>query len=285
MTKIVSWNVNGIRSSIICKSGKFNKEKVYKELTECNLKMLVDKYDPDIICFQETKCSKDIGKQFQFPQYPFKYWNESEGDGRRGSGYSGTSIWSKIEPEFVDNKFINCNIKFENNEGRFMIAKFEKFDLINVYVPNSGTNYKYRIAEWDKNILQILNEYLDSNKPLIYTGDLNVVSKAIDIWNPEILEAKGMTPKLHNGLLKDERENFNNLIERLKYVDVYRYLNKNGNDFSWWDQRTKGRERNKGRRIDYFLLFEKCIEMVNKCGVLTEIYGSDHCPIILEINN
>ena len=285
MVRIVSWNVNGIRSNIFCEGSLKKNKKVHKELNASNLKILVDEYQPDIICFQETKCSEEIAKQFQFSEYPYKYWNESKGEKHRGPGYSGTSIWSKIEPEYVDNKFVNKDYQFENKEGRFLIAKFPDFDLINVYVPNSGTNYEYRIKEWDKNITEILRKYLDIDKPLIYTGDLNVVSDKIDIWNNKLLDIVDMNPKEHNGILKDERENFHYFIKELKYTDVFRKLNPEAKDnYTWWDQRRKTtRLENKGRRIDYFIMNERYCSIIKKCSILNNIIGSDHCPIMLEL--
>lgn len=283
MVRIVSWNVNGIRSNIFCEGSLKKSKKIYQKLTECNLKKLIEKYNPDIICFQETKCSEEIAKQFQFAEYPFKYWNESKGEKHRGTGYSGTSIWSKIEPESVDNKFIKDDFQFENKEGRFMIAKFKDFDLINVYVPNSGTNFDYRIQEWDKNIHMILERSID--KPLIYTGDLNVVSEPSDIWNPQILKNKNMNVKEHNGLLKEERDNFSSLIKNIDYVDVFRHLySDTNNKYTWWDQRQKMRSQNKGRRIDYFLINKRYFEIVKNSIILDDIMGSDHCPIMLELN-
>ena len=283
MVKIVSWNVNGIRSNILCEGSLKKNKEVYKKLTDCNLNNLIKTYEPDIICFQETKCSEEIAtSKFQYEEYPYKYWNESKGEKHRGSGYSGTSIWSKIEPEFVDNKFISDDVIFENNEGRFLIAKFKDFDLINVYVPNSGTNFEYRIQEWDRKIEMILKQSI--NKPLIYTGDLNVVSKEIDIWNPSALHIKKMEPKKHNGLLKEERTNFDNLLNELKYCDIFRVLhNSQENIYTWWDQRQSLRPLNKGRRIDYFLINENYMKLIKDCVIMNEIMGSDHCPIMLEL--
>lgn len=294
MVKIISWNVNGIRSNIICNGSLAKNKKIYNELSDCNLKELIDNHDPDIICFQETKCSELIAKQFQFKEYYYKYWNESKGEKHRGPGYSGTSIWSKIEPEFVDNKYESKELKFENYEGRFIYAKFKEFDLINVYVPNSGTNYDYRIKEWDKNIHNILLEYQNINKPLIYTGDLNVVSDKNDIWNPEVLpkikfelipeNKKVDYLKKNNGLLIEERDNIKILLNNLKYKDIFRVIKPDIiNKYTWWDQRSKMRDQNKGRRIDYFLIQEKFIDIVKNTDILENILGSDHCPIILEI--
>ena len=123
--KVVSWNINGIRSNIIC-DGKFTGE--LDELCECNLKDLIDKHDPDIICFQETKCSIEIGQRILSNDnlYPYKFWNESKGEGRRGSGYSGTSIWCKEKPIDIKYEFKD----FKDTSGRFIFLEFECFSLI-----------------------------------------------------------------------------------------------------------------------------------------------------------
>ena len=174
-----------------------------------------------------------------------------------------------------------------------MIAKFKDFDLINVYVPNSGTNFDYRIQEWDKNIHAILERSID--KPLIYTGDLNVVAEPIDIWNPMTLPVTKLESidedkqveflKNFNGLLVEERINIKILYDELNYLDIFRHLNPDiAHKYSWWDQRRKTtRQENKGRRIDYFLIHLKFKSLISDCLILDDIIGSDHCPIMLEI--
>lgn len=267
--KIISWNINGIRSNILSNGSMGKKIKPQTIFdNDCNLKILIDKYNPDILCFQETRCDKEIGDNFQFPEYPYMYWNGSQGEGARGpKRYSGTSIWSKIKPICEDKD------AFPNDkEGRFIKLCFEHFDLINVYTPNSGSNYEYRISSWDKTANNILSK---SEKLTIYTGDLNVVSDDIDIYNPHYLKEAKMA-----GCLKDERENFKMYLSNFK--DVFRELNKSVKKYSWWNMRTKARISNRGWRIDYFLAndLSKC----KSCDILTEIMGSDHCPIILEVD-
>jgi len=265
--KIISWNINGIRSNIVCDgkmSGKID------ELYDCNLKELIDRHSPDIICFQETKCGKDTGDKICCDEYPYKYYNESKGEGRRGKGYSGTAIWSKIKPISVSEI---CN-DFNNLEGRFQIVEYDNFHLINMYVPNSGTNFDYRINTWDKSIKSIIDSFVD--KPLIVTGDFNVVHKEEDIWNPKTYQ-KGGSP----GVLKEEISMFSTYLEN--YVDCYREIHPNENKYTWWDMRSKGREKGRGWRIDYFLIQSKFKNMIKDCDIDNQIYGSDHCPIVLEI--
>lgn len=265
--KIVSWNINGIRSNIVC-DGKMTRK--IDELSECNLKELIDKHNPDIICFQETKCGQDTGEKIYCSIYPYRYFNESKGEGRRGKGYSGTSIWSKIKPISISESYG----EFEDKSGRFQIAEFNDFYLINMYVPNSGSNIDYRLNVWDKSIKSIIDSFTE--KPLIITGDFNVVHKEKDIWNPDTYK-KGGSP----GVLKEEIHMFDKFIEN--YVDCYRMKYPEGNKYSWWDMRSKGREKGRGWRIDYFLIQSKFKNMIKDCQIDDQIYGSDHCPIILDV--
>jgi exodeoxyribonuclease III len=266
--KIVSWNINGIRSNIICDGSMKKSIKYLKEFGECNLKILIDKYDPDIICFQETRCNDKIGSIFQFPEYPYKYWHYSKGEGARGCNrYSGTSIWSKVKPISYDNEF-------PEEEGRYMRMIFDDFDLINVYTPNSGTNFEYRIDTWDKHIKKLLS---NTDKCLVFTGDLNVVNDYIDIWNPVYLKNAKMP-----SCLIEERQNFKEYL-KMGYLDIFRELHPDKKKYSWWNMRTKARVSNRGWRIDYFLGHNKFKDRFEECDILTDIIGSDHCPIILKL--
>lgn len=273
--RIVSWNINGIRSNIVC-NGSLNKKIKKVETLEpvCNLNILISKYSPDIICFQETRCNDIVGEIFQINDYPHKFWNFSKGDGARGGcRYSGTSIWSKNKPI----NHIEC--EFMEEEGRFIMLEYNDFYLINVYVPNSGSNIEYRKHVWDKKIYELLDSYhKTSKKPIIYTGDLNIVSDIIDIWNPGTLYNATMP-----GCLYFERENFKSLMN-IGYIDVYRELNPTGEKYTWWNMRTKAREVNRGWRIDYFLIHDKYKHLLRKCDILCDIYGSDHCPILLDFD-
>ena len=265
--KIVSWNINGIRSNIIC-DGKM--KEIVDDLDGCNLGILIDKYNPDIICFQETKCGLDTGEKINIEMYPYRYWNESKGEGKRGKGYSGTAIWSKVKPKKVYNSYNN----FLNNEGRFQLIEFNNFSLINMYVPNSGTNFEYRTNIWDKSIKQIIDNY--ENKPLIVTGDFNVANQEIDMWNSKTYH-KHKSP----GILKEEIEMFNKYLEN--FTDCFRYKYPDKKEYTWWDMRSKGREKGNGWRIDYFLINNKYAHMIKDSMIDNSIYGSDHCPIVLEI--
>ena len=268
--KIVSWNINGIRSNIICDGSMKKSTKCLKEFGECNLKILIDKYDPDIICFQETRCNDKIGSIFQYPEYPYKYWHYSKGEGARSSNrYSGTSIWSKMKP-------LSYHNEFPEEEGRFMYMSFPKFDLINVYTPNSGTNFEYRINIWDEHIRKLL---FNTDKCVIFTGDLNVVSEEIDIWNPKYLKQGKMA-----GCLPEERKNFK-ILREIGFVDIYREKHFSERKYTWWDMRSKGRQFDRGWRIDYFLIHQNFKNIVENCDILTDIIGSDHCPIILKLKN
>ena len=143
-----------------------------------------------------------------------------------------------------------------------------------MYVPNSGTNFDYRVNTWDKSIKSIIDSFVD--KPLIVTGDFNVVHKEEDIWNPKTHQ-KGGSP----GVLKEEVSMFSTYLEN--YVDCYREIHPNENKYTWWDMRSKGREKGRGWRIDYFLIQSKFKNMIKDCDIDNQIYGSDHCPIVLEI--
>lgn len=270
--KVVSWNINGIRSNIVSE-GTLKKKFTYEELKESNLKQLIDKHNPDIICFQETKCSEEIGSKF-IPNdtlYQFKYWNESKGEGRRGSGYSGTSIWCKKEPNIIKYEFDD----FSNDSGRFIYIEYDEFSLINMYVPNSGGNIEFRKDYWDIKLLQLMNNI--SDKPFILTGDFNVVHTELDIWNPLTLKKENMP-----GLFKHEREMFTNFL--VNYVDTFREKYPNEKKYTWWNTITKSRTVNKGWRIDYFLIQKKFIHFIKDSTIDNDIMGSDHCPICLDTN-
>ena len=261
--KITSWNVNGLRSPSMCVYDKntkqFNKE--------CNLYKLVNQYDPDIICFGETKCQ--IKNQETYSELlPFKYscWNSSV----KKLGYSGVSIHSKYPfknlggiPGLQEDEF-----------GRHLLVEFDNFILCNVYAPNSGGDKdEYRRDYWDVNIHNFLKTKYD--KPLIYCGDLNIVHTNDDIYDITPLKL-GKSP----GTKSYERTNFKKLID-LGYYDAHRYLFPVAKLWTWWDVRSRARLQDKGWRLDYFLVSDKNII---KDGVIhKDIYGSDHCPISLEL--
>ena len=271
--KIVSWNINGIRSNIICE-GTLKKNFVYNDYIDSNLKDLIDKHEPDIICFQETKCSEEIGKKIvpNDKLYPFKYWNESKGEGRRGSGYSGTSIWCKKEPNTIKYDFED----FSDISGRFIYIEYDEFSLINMYVPNSGSNLDYRKEYWDVKLKNLMDLPQYNDKPFILTGDFNVVYESLDIWNAFSLQQGKMA-----GLLLHERAMFGKFLEN--YEDTFRYKYPFESKYTWWNTITKSRSKDQGWRLDYFLIQKKFINLVEDSVIDNDIMGSDHCPIILSL--
>ena len=249
--KIISWNVNGIRSLI---------------KTDYITNLLLDE-DPDILCFNETKLSNELDNDI-FNNYQYKYFNIS-----KKKGYSGTIIYSKIKPI---NSFLG--LYDIDNEGRVITLEYKKFYLVNVYTPNSGVGLNrldWRINIWDINFIKYI-EKLQINKPVIICGDLNVAHTEIDLKNPKT--------NLHSaGFTLEERNSFNQLLEKCFLIDTFRYLNPNKIEYSYWSYMNKARSKNIGWRIDYFLVSNKIINKILKSIILTNILGSDHAPIKLII--
>jgi len=249
--KIISWNVNGIRSLI--------KKNILNDLLINN--------NPDIICFTETKLSNDFDSDL-FNIYKHKYLNLSI-----KKGYSGTLIYSKIEPINVTYGLYDID-----NEGRMITLEFNNFYLINVYTPNSGVilgRLDWRINNWDYNFKDYIFK-LQEIKPVIICGDLNVAHKEIDLKNPKTnLKSAGFTI--------EERDSFEKLLNKCLLIDTYRYLNPNKIEYSYWSYLNKSRIKNTGWRIDYFLVSKKLLKKVLKSNILTDCLGSDHAPIELNI--
>lgn len=243
--KIISWNVNGIRSIM-------RKDLWYP---------FVESETPDIICLQEVRASKDqinFNETFN-KEYPFQFHNVH----KTKKGYSGTSILSKTEP------IKTWSPEFDT-EGRVLVAEYADFVLICVYVPNSGSRFDYRVKEWDVLFLSFLQSF---SKKLIIGGDFNIAKDSIDIYNPKIKNVAGVTP--------EERENFSKLLEI--FVDSFRKKNPQTVKFSWWSNMHQARSKNNGWRIDYFLVSSE-IDFKN-ADILTHIMGSDHAPVVLVLDH
>ena len=252
--KIISFNVNGIRAIL---------KKTFKED--------FDKLDADIFVIQETKYSETSHDKFPFEKEGyFTYWTNS----KIRKGYSGVCIFTKKEP-------ISIHYGLENDkydeEGRVITLEYNDFYLVGCYVPNSGDGLKrldFRM-EFEDELLDYLHE-LDLKKPVIYTGDLNVAHNPIDIKNPKSNE--------HNaGYTFQEREKFTRLLNN-GFIDTFRYLYPDTVKYSWWSYRFNSRENNAGWRIDYFIVSNRLIKDINDSLILNDIYGSDHCPIELDVN-
>lgn len=245
--KIISWNVNGLRACI--QKGFYD---FFKEI------------DADIFCIQETKMQEN---QLDLKIEGYEYYINSA----IKKGYSGTLIYTKKKPL---NVVYGINDKY-NDEGRLITLEFDKFYLVNCYVPNSQDGLKridYRM-EFEDN----LRNYLKSlNKPVIYCGDLNVAHNPIDLKNPKANEQNA-------GYSIQEREKFSKLLES-GFIDTYRYLYKDKIEYSWWSYRFNARLNNAGWRIDYFVISEALKDNLVDSKIHTSIYGSDHCPIELNIN-
>ncbi|MCK5588727.1 MAG: exodeoxyribonuclease III [Candidatus Pacebacteria bacterium] len=277
--KIISWNVNGIRAWL-------QKEETVNFIEE------IEK--PDIFCLQETKAQKEQIKEFfeksdtplfesnngnikkgkLFPNYFFHFWNSAE-----KKGYSGTAIFSKIEP--IDVIYgIGDDL---DNEGRVITLEFKDFFLINVYVPNSKpdlSRLNYRYEKWDKKLLKFLKK-LEKKKPVVLCGDLNVAHKEIDLKNPS--SNKTTNTRLGNaGFTDKERERFEDFLNA-GFIDTFRFLHPEEVKYSWWSYRFNARANNSGWRIDYFLTSNSLKQKIKTAIIYNEAYGSDHCPVGLEI--
>ena len=248
--KILCWNVNGIRSVL---------NKGFVEW--------VKKESPDILCLQETKAGKEA-IEHKLDEYQV-FWNNGE-----KMGYASTAIFTKIKPIAIT---FDDALVCKEKEGRITKAEFKDFYLINVYKPNAQrglTRLKYR-KEWDKEFLSYIKK-LESKKPVIICGDLNVAHKEIDLANPKSNYNKTA------GYTQVEIDGMNELLAT-GYIDSFREFNKNPNQYTYWGFWNNLRKRNIGWRIDYFIVSKKIISKVKNSFILPEVMGSDHCPVGLEI--
>ena len=249
--KLISWNVNGLRACV----GKGFLD-YFKE------------QQADIFCLQETKLQE--GQiELELDGY-HQYWNYAE-----KKGYSGTAIFTKEKPIPVH---YGIGIEEHDKEGRVITLEFEKFYMITVYTPNSQeklARLDYRM-KWEEDFKNYLLE-LDKKKPVIVCGDLNVAHKEIDLKNPK-------TNRKNAGFSDEEREKMTKLLES-GFVDSFRYFYPNKTDiYSWWSYRFSARAKNAGWRIDYFLVSDRIKENMKGAEIHTEILGSDHCPVLLNID-
>ena len=253
--KLISWNVNGLRAVM---------NKGFKDF--------FDKIDADIFCIQETKMQenqvddniKEIVKEYN------SYWNSAE-----KKGYSGTAIFSKEKPINVT---YGIGKEKHDKEGRVITLEFEKFYMVNIYTPNSKRELErleYRQI-WEDEIRKYLLK-LNSNKSVIMCGDLNVAHKEIDLKNPK-------TNRRNAGFTDEERNKMTELLDA-GFTDTFRYKYPDlEGKYSWWSYMFHAREKNAGWRIDYFIVSNLLKENIEDAKILDEIYGSDHCPVELDIN-
>lgn len=249
--KLMSWNVNGLRSCV---------KKGFPDYFRQS--------EPDIFCVQETKLQEgqlelDLGVEYA------AYWNYAE-----QKGYSGTAVFTRVKPLSV-----RYGLEEDSEpEGRVITLEFEAFYLVNVYTPNARRDLSrlpFRL-EWEDRFLAYLKE-LDTRKPVVVCGDLNVAHQEIDLKN-----AKGN--KGNSGFTAEEREKMTRLLEA-GWIDTFRHLYPDRTDaYTWWSNMPKVRERNVGWRIDYFLASARLADRVKEAGIEAHVLGSDHCPIVLELD-
>jgi len=262
--KLISWNVNGIRA--VHNKGLFLP--------------FVEKYKPDVICLQETKAQQGQA-EIDLPEYE-EYWNSAD-----KKGYSGVAIFTKIKPLAVLLGFPkNICKKYSldtdsygdpNAEGRVIALEFEKFYIVNVYTPNSKDDLSrltLRHKHWDPAFLEYCKT-LETKKPVIFCGDLNVAHTVIDLARPKENEGE-------HGFTTEEREGVENIISA-GFVDTFRMFNTEGDNYTWWTAWGGARARNVGWRIDYFFASKKIENKIKKAKILNEVMGSDHCPVLLEV--
>ena len=249
--KFISWNVNGLRAVV----GK-------------NFLEAFSSLDADFFSLQETKLQE--GQiDLQIPGY-YSYWNYAE-----KKGYSGTAIFTRHKPLGVS---YGLGIEEHDKEGRVITLEYEKFYLVNAYVPNSQDELKrldYRM-KWEDDLRSYLMD-LSRKKSVVYCGDLNVAHKEIDLKNPK-------TNRMNPGFTDEEREKMTALLSS-GFTDTFRYLYPDKeNIYSWWSYRFRAREKNTGWRIDYFIVSDDLKDKVKEAGIHTEILGSDQCPVSLVLD-
>ncbi|WP_409254119.1 exodeoxyribonuclease III [Bacillus sp. SCS-153A] len=249
--KLVSWNVNGIRACV--KKGFMD---------------FFHEVDANIFCIQESKLQE--GQiQMDLENY-HQYWNYAE-----RKGYSGTAVFTKQQPLSVS---YGIGDDESEPEGRSITLEFEEFFLLNVYTPNSKRDLS-RLEDrlnWEERVRAYIKE-LDAQKPVIYCGDLNVAHNEFDLRNPKSNQG-------NSGFTTEEREKMSRLLKE-GFVDSFRYLYpEKDQSYTWWSYMSKVRERNIGWRIDYFILSDRLKDFLQDAGMHTDVFGSDHCPVYIEID-
>lgn len=262
--KLFSWNINGIRA--VVRKGE--------------LDTFIQTYNPDIVCFQETKAEQGQAT-IDYPDY-LEFWNSS----KTKKGYSGTAIFTKVKPLTVVNDIPEVFVKasglvfdsygHSNDEGRVIAAEFDNFYLVTAYTPNAKddlTRLPLR-QQWDT-AMALYCADLQKKRPVIYCGDMNVAHTEDDLANPKPNKGK-------KGFTDEERRGFDNWLAA-GFVDSFRLFTEGNGHYTWWSHFAKSRERNVGWRIDYFLVSENLKTEVKNAEIHAEQMGSDHCPISLEI--
>lgn len=262
--KLYSWNVNGIRA--------VHNKNLFVPFIEAE--------QPDILCLQETK-AKQAQSEVDLPGYE-EYWNSAQ-----KAGYSGTAIFTKIKPLVVINDIpediatkytLSDQYGDANKEGRVIAAEFDNFWVVTVYTPNSKgdlSRLSFRHEYWDKAFLEYVKQ-LETTKPVLFCGDLNVAHTEDDLANPKPNIGK-------HGFTNEEREGFSNML-LAGFEDTFRVFTKGNGHYSWWTHWANARARNVGWRIDYWLASSSFVSQVKQARIHPSVMGSDHCPVSIEID-
>lgn len=267
--KIISWNVNGLRA--------VHRKDLFLPFLE--------EYQPDILCLQEIKSQKHQN-EFDLKEYE-EYWNPAE-----KAGYAGTAIFSKekglniqlgFPVEILEKYKLEDSFGDPNKEGRVLTAEFEDFFVVNVYTPNSKPDLSrlgLRHKQWDPAFLEYVlrlrsGQVTGKEKNVIFCGDLNVAHTEDDLTNPKQNEGE-------HGFTKEEREDVDKIINA-GFIDTFRHFTKGSGHYTWWAPWRNARENNIGWRLDYFFVNEKFLPKIKSSKILKEVFGSDHCPILLEV--
>lgn len=252
MYKILSWNVNGIRSI----AGKGFLKWLGKE-------------SPDVLCLQETKAlPEQLEENLISPKGYTSYWNNPQ-----RKGYAGVSVYTKKKPIKVE---VDFPPKGFDTEGRALILHYREFILMNVYFPNGGMS-RQRL-EYKLDFYDVFLDYVNGlkNRNIIICGDFNTAHKEIDLARPRENE-------MFSGFLPVEREWMDKFTES-GYIDSFRHFNSEGGEYTWWDYKTRSRERNVGWRIDYFFVTKKVLPKLKSAFIMQSVEGSDHCPVGIEVS-
>ncbi len=260
--KIYSWNVNGIRA--VLKKGE--------------LQSFLKKNNPDILCLQETKANQEQ-VDLDLPEYE-AFWHSAD-----KKGYSGTAIFTKHSPldvilglpEHIATKYkLTDTYGDTTKEGRILTLEFEHFYLSTVYTPNAKDDLS-RVPmrqNWDPAYLEFMKE-LESEKPVVFCGDLNVAHTELDLARPK--ENKGK-----KGFTEEERSGLDNFV-KAGFIDTFRIFEKDNGHYTWWSHFAQARERNVGWRIDYVFTSESIVSLVKNARIHDDVFGSDHCPVSIEL--
>lgn len=253
--RLVSWNVNGIRAAM-----------------KKDFPTSLDAMEVDMLCLQETKAQDDQVTEALTGINGYHIYTNSAVK----KGYSGTAILTKTKPLNIQ---YDMGIEEHDQEGRVIAAEYDKFILVTVYTPNSGSELKrlqYR-QRWDADFLAYLKG-LEAKKPLIVCGDLNVAHKEIDLARPKPNYNKTA------GYMQEEIDGMDNIVAA-NFIDTFRHMNPEEIKYSWWSFRGGARQNNVGWRIDYFLVSSALTKSIKQVDILNDITGSDHCPVLLDLNN